>query len=139
MDFYREVMENLLAVAREARKKAYAPYSVFQVGAAVLGGSGKVYTGCNVENASYGLSICAERTAIVKAISEGERWITAIAIVADESEITRPCGACIQFVSEFSNPEQPTQIIAGAVHGVYDYHTIDQYMPMRFTLDKQQG
>lgn len=134
MDFYKQMADNLLGTARDMREHAYAPYSGFRVGAAVLGDSGKVYTGCNVENASYGLTICAERTAIVKAVSEGERWITAVAIVAGEDEIARPCGACLQVISEFSNPDQPTVIIASSVDGTYDFRTIDEYMPMRFML-----
>lgn len=139
MEFYDQVIANLLAIAGEARKNAYAPYSGFLVGAAALAQSGKVYTGCNVENASYGLTICAERTAIVKAVSERERWIKAIAIIAGETDIARPCGACLQFISEFSNPEDPTMIIASSIDGSYDVHTIDEYMPMRFVLNEPQS
>jgi cytidine deaminase len=91
--------EELIALALQAREQAYAPYSRYAVGAALLGQSGKVYTGCNVENSSYSLTICAERSAIVKAVSEGEREFRAIAIVTANSGM--PCGACRQMLAEF--------------------------------------
>ena len=96
-------MENkeLYRIAKEALKNAYAPYSKYRVGAALLGKSGKVYTGVNVENSSYGGTICAERTACVKAISEGEEEFEALAIAIDEGEAT-PCGICRQFLFEFA-------------------------------------
>ena len=94
-------MEELMKAARDARQYAYAPYSEFAVGAAVLGESGRIYTGCNIENASYGLSNCAERTAIFKAISEGERCLAALAVVADTPGPVSPCGACRQVILEF--------------------------------------
>lgn len=97
---YHELVEQ----ARLAARGAYAPYSRFPVGAAVLGGSGRVYTGCNVENASYGLSVCAERVAVWKAISEGETGIMALALYGPTSEPLVPCGACLQVMSEF-NPD----------------------------------
>lgn len=129
----------MMMAARDARDKAYAPYSQFQVGAAVLGGSGKVYIGCNVENASYGLTMCAERVAIFKAVSEGETIIKAVAIAAGESEIARPCGACLQVTSEFSDPSDPTVILASSLDGSYDIHTINDYLPMQFQMDKQSN
>lgn len=91
----------LIEAATEARKKAYAPYSKFQVGAAVLCDDGTIFTGCNVENASYGLTCCAERTAIFKAVSEGHRKFQAIAIVLDSPDPSAPCGACRQVIFEF--------------------------------------
>ena len=91
----------LIASARLARENAYAPFSGFRVGAAVRAKSGRVYNGCNVENASYGLTCCAERVAIFKAISEGERGFDAIAVVADTDTLTPPCGACRQIIWEF--------------------------------------
>ncbi|PHV71447.1 cytidine deaminase [Sporanaerobium hydrogeniformans] len=97
-------MENyhiLLDKAREAMAYAYVPYSQFKVGAAVLSKSGKIYTGCNIENASYGATNCAERTAIFKAVSEGEKEIIAIAIVSSSGAITYPCGICRQVIAEF--------------------------------------
>ena len=96
----------LLELAKEAKSKAHVPYSNFKVGAALLGKSGKVYTGCNVECSSYGISLCAERTALVKAISEGEKEFEAIAVVGgnnDELTYTTPCGACRQFLSDFGD------------------------------------
>jgi cytidine deaminase len=92
----------LIEEARKAMAKAYAPYSKFKVGAALLAKNGQIYTGCNVENAAYGADICAEMTAVVKAISEGIREFTAIAIVSDSMEPTAPCGACRQVLNEFS-------------------------------------
>lgn len=91
----------LLANAKSAMEYAYVPYSRFKVGAAILTGSGKIYTGCNIENASYGATNCAERTAIFKAVSEGETSIQAIAIVGGAGEHTYPCGICRQVISEF--------------------------------------
>ena len=92
--------EALIHQAREARKRAYAPYSNYRVGAALLGASGRIYTGCNVENAAYPECICAERVAVVKAVSEGERDFVAIAIVTRDGG--SPCGACRQVLNEFS-------------------------------------
>jgi cytidine deaminase len=91
----------LIAAAKLARENAHAPYSNFRVGAALRAKSGRIFTGCNVENASYGLTLCAERVAIFKAISEGERGFDAIAVVADTDTLTPPCGACRQIIWEF--------------------------------------
>jgi cytidine deaminase len=93
--------DKLIAAARQARENAHAPYSNFRVGAALRAQSGRIYTGCNVENASYGLTCCAERVAIFKAISEGERGFDAIAVVTDTDKLTPPCGACRQLIWEF--------------------------------------
>ena len=101
----------LLEKAYEGRENAYAPYSNFKVGAAVLAENGKIYTGCNIENASYGATNCAERTAIFKAISEGNRKIRAIAIVGADDEYTYPCGICRQVIAEFA--DKNTEIILG--------------------------
>ncbi|CAM1304292.1 Uncharacterised protein g3731 [Pycnogonum litorale] len=90
-------------LSKVARDKAYSPYSKFKVGAAVLCKDGTIITGCNVENASYGLSICAERTAIVKAVSEGKTEFTAIAVSSLLDDYIRPCGACRQFIIEFGS------------------------------------
>ena len=91
----------LIAAAKQARENAHAPFSNFRVGAAVRAKSGRIYAGCNVENASYGLTCCAERVAIFKAISEGERGFDAIAVVTDTNTLTPPCGACRQIIWEF--------------------------------------
>jgi cytidine deaminase len=93
--------KDLVAAAREAREQAYVPYSRFPVGAALVTEDGKLYTGCNIENASFGISNCAERTAIFKAVSEGHRRIRAIAVIADTEGPVSPCGACRQAMSEF--------------------------------------
>jgi cytidine deaminase len=98
-------MENnekeLIEAAQKVRERAYAPYSNFKVGAAVRTKDGKIYTGCNVESASYGLTVCAERVAIWKAVSEGEKEFTEIAVAADTHELTPPCGVCRQIIWEF--------------------------------------
>lgn len=104
----QETKEKLIDGAIEARKKSYSPYSRYPVGAAVIAGSGKMYTGCNIENSSFGLTNCAERTAIFKAVSEGEKRILAIAIAAKASA---PCGACRQVLSEFAAAEIPVILV----------------------------
>jgi cytidine deaminase len=91
----------LIAAAQQAREHAHAKFSNFKVGAGLRAASGKIYGGCNVENATYGLTICAERVAIFKAISEGERRFDAIAVVTDTDTLTPPCGACRQLIWEF--------------------------------------
>jgi cytidine deaminase len=95
-------MKKLISAARRAQRQAHAPYSKFKVGAALLTKSGKIYTGCNVENASYGLTICAERVAITKAVSEGHRQFQALAVICPSAQPT-PCGACRQFMAEFGD------------------------------------
>jgi cytidine deaminase len=91
----------LVDAAKQARENAHAPYSNFRVGAALRSTSGRIFSGCNVENASYGLTMCAERVAIFKAISEGERGFSALAVVTDADSLTPPCGACRQLIWEF--------------------------------------
>jgi cytidine deaminase len=97
-------MEELVERAKVVLNNAYAPYSKFKVAAAVRTKSGRVYTGVNIENASYGLTICAERVAVFKAVSEGDRDIEAVAVYTDTDEPTPPCGACRQVIAEF-NPD----------------------------------
>lgn len=99
-------IRQLEAAARAAARQAYAPYSKFRVGAAVLTDSGKIFSGCNVENASYGLSNCAERTAIFQAVSNGARRLRAVAIYTPTKGVTAPCGACRQVIFEFSTTAQ---------------------------------
>ena len=94
-------MDSLAAAALQARENAHAPYSKFRVGAALEDSQGRVHTGCNVENATYGLTVCAERVAVLKAISEGVRSFRRIAIAADTENLTPPCGACRQVIYEF--------------------------------------
>ncbi|HXM91011.1 MAG TPA: cytidine deaminase [Candidatus Dormibacteraeota bacterium] len=91
----------LIEAAKQARENAHAPYSNFRVGAALRSTSGRIFGGCNVENATYGLTMCAERVAIFKAVSEGERGFSAIAVVTDTEVLTPPCGACRQLIWEF--------------------------------------
>jgi cytidine deaminase len=120
--------EQLIAAAIEARQKAYAPYSGYAVGAALLTISGEVITGCNVENAAYSPCICAERTAIVKAVSEGLRDFVAIAVVTENGG--SPCGVCRQVMNEFS--PQMLVIIADAEGQVYAEEPLDKLLPMGF-------
>ncbi|MDK2798657.1 MAG: cytidine deaminase [Clostridiales bacterium] len=94
--------KKLIEIASHARINSYSPYSKFRVGAALLTKSGKVFTGCNIENATYGATCCAERTAIYKAISEGEKEFEAIAVQGDNEGFTFPCGICRQVIAEFS-------------------------------------
>ncbi len=95
-------MEELIKAAKKARLKAYAPYSDWQVGAALKSKEGKIYSGCNIENASYGLSMCAERVALFKAVSEGVTDFEALVLVSDREEPAAPCGACRQVLAEFA-------------------------------------
>lgn len=126
----------LLEKAYEGRKNAYAPYSKFKVGAAVLMENGKIYTGCNIENASYGATNCAERTAIFKAISEGNRKICAIAIVGTDDEYTYPCGICRQVIAEFA--DENTEIILGKKSLEYIVKTLAEILPGAFTKEALQ-
>lgn len=122
--------KELLAAALAARKNAYAPYSKFAVGAAVRTADGKIFTGCNVENASYGLSCCAERCAIFAAVGAGERKFTVLCVVADTKEPVSPCGACRQVMAEFNIPE----IILANTNGDVKIYTPEELLPYGFTL-----
>ncbi len=129
-------MEDIDSLARESKaamNKAYAPYSRFQVGAAVLGESGTIYQGCNVENASYGLSVCAERVAVFKAVCAGERSITAVAISCSGGKAAPPCGACRQVLAEFAPKDAPLNIYLVSDEGV-ETHTLDELLPNAFKL-----
>lgn len=125
----------LIQEAAEARKQAYTPYSHFQVGAALLGRSGKIYRGCNIENAGYTPSNCAERTAFFKAVSEGEREFEAIAIVAgregEKLVQTAPCGVCRQVMMEFCDYES-FQIILATDPESYEVFTLKEMLPLGF-------
>ncbi len=121
--------EALVALALEARKKAYAPYSHFPVGAALLAESGQVYAGCNVENASYGLSICAERVALFKAVAAGEQRFKAIAVVTET--MATPCGSCRQVLAEFGDDE--LQVIVADPEGQTEIYTLGELLPASFT------
>ena len=123
--------QNLVQEAIEARKQAYAAYSGFQVGAAIQAG-GKVYRGCNIENASYGLTNCAERTAIFKAVSEGIHKVEAIAVVADTEGPVSPCGACRQVLAEFC--DHNTKIYLANLKGDVEEWTMADLLPGAFRL-----
>jgi cytidine deaminase len=121
--------DHLIAAAKQARDNAHAPFSNFRVGAALRAKSGIVYTGCNVENATYGLTVCAERVAIFKAISEGERGFDAIAVVADTGALTPPCGACRQIIWEFCGD---VEIILANLKGQVETHRASELFPKPF-------
>ena len=115
--------ESLIEAAKRARLQSVAPFSNFLVGAAVKAGSGKVYTGCNIESASYGLTVCAERVAIWKGLSEGERQFTEIAVVADTENLTPPCGTCRQIIWEFAR--NATIVFANLNGQTEEFHIAD--------------
>ncbi|WP_305791268.1 cytidine deaminase [Tepidibacter mesophilus] len=122
--------KELLKIAEKAKENAYVPYSKFHVGAALLTKSGKVFTGCNVECASYGGTNCAERTAIFKAVSEGEREFEKIAITSDNIGETYPCGICRQVILEFG---RDIKVVLGESEGEYRELSIDELIPYGFT------
>lgn len=122
--------QELLNAALSAREHAYAPYSKFLVGAAVLAKSGKIYTGCNIENASYGLTVCAERNALFSAVGAGEREFTALCVVGDTEVPISPCGACRQVMAEFKVP----RIILANLKGDVKEYTLEELLPYGFSL-----
>ncbi len=124
----------LLAAADQARQQAHAPYSHYRVGAAVLAPDGSITTGCNVENASYGLTICAERVAIASAVAEGKTQFTALAIVAGEGATPFPCGACRQVLSEFCTSDFPIHIAQSGHLDAYETTTLGTLLPNAFGL-----
>jgi cytidine deaminase len=118
----------LLAFAREAQEKAYVPYSEFRVGAAIFAG-GQIYQGCNVENAAYGSTLCAERGAVLRAVMAGQREFDAIAVVGDSEAPTVPCGACRQVLAEF-NPEM--RVVMGGASDAVMVMTLQELLPEAF-------
>jgi cytidine deaminase len=122
-------VEQLLQHAVKARENALAPFSRFKVGAALLTSGGKLYTGCNIENATYGLTVCAERVALWKALSEGERSFTQLAVAASGEPPAAPCGACRQLLWEFCGD---LEIILGNTSGVKESHRLADLFPRPF-------
>ena len=126
-----EQRDVLVAKAREVQGKAYAPASKFLVGAALLTADGQVFVGCNVENASYGLTICAERSAICAAVAAGAREVQAVAVVTDLADPARPCGACRQVLAEFGSAMEVVLVGSGAAVVTT---TLDKLLPDPFTF-----
>lgn len=120
----------LIAIARQAGQNAYAPYSGFFVGAALMAADGSVYTGCNIENASYGATNCAERTAIFKAVSEGQREFLKIAVTAGDGSTAYPCGICLQVMNEF----MPNAEILLEINGMIQTFSLKELLPCGFRL-----
>ncbi len=127
--FMSEDLQKLVEAAINVREKAHAPFSNFKVGAAILTNSGEIFTGCNVENASYGLTMCAERVAIFKAISEGENEFEKIVVVADTDELTPPCGACRQIIWEFCGD---VEIVLTNLNGKTETIRMSELFPKAF-------
>lgn len=122
--------KDLIKLAVEAKNKSYSPYSKFRVGAAALFEHGKVYTGVNIENASYGATCCAERTAVFKAVSEGHTRLQSIAIASDDKDFIYPCGICRQVLAEFG--DNNTKIICSNLQGDFKVHTLGELLPEAF-------
>jgi cytidine deaminase len=125
--------ESLITAAKSARENAHAAYSNFRVGAGLRANSGRIFGGCNVENATYGLTVCAERVAIFKAISEGERGFDAIAVVTDTDSLTPPCGACRQLIWEFCGD---VPVILANLKGKVEVIQMKQLFPKPFDASK---
>lgn len=139
----KEMISHLIEEALEARKMAYTPYSHFQVGAALLTTDGKIYRGCNIENAAYTPTNCAERTAFFKAVSEGKREFTAIAIVGGAEDATEfdwcaPCGVCRQVMEEFCD-ESTFEIVLARSVDVYEIYTLKELFPKGFGPKNLKG
>jgi cytidine deaminase len=121
--------EKLIEIAKQAREKASAPFSNFKVGAVLVGKKDEIFTGCNIENASYGLTMCAERVAIFKAISEGAKDFQKIVVVADTDDLTPPCGACRQIIWEFCGD---VEIILANLQGKTEIFQMKELFPRAF-------
>ena len=121
--------EKLVKKALSARDSAYAPYSGFKVGAALMTSGGEIYTGCNIENASYGLTCCAERVAVFKAVSEGKKDFTAIAVACGSGDFCSPCGACRQVMAQFGDE---IRVYMCNNKGEYEVKTVADLLPDRF-------
>lgn len=125
-------IKELLDAAVKAKKNAYAPYSSFHVGSALRTKKGNIYSGCNVENSSYGVTICAERNAIFQMAGQGEREISDILVIGDTEKFLPPCGACRQVIAEFS--EEDTRVIMCNKDGEYRETTVKEILPFGFSL-----
>ncbi len=130
MNHTGKTAEELIELARQVRELAYAPYSKFKVGAVVECRDGRIFTGCNVENSSYGLTMCAERNALAKAVSEGGREFIRMAVIADAHAPVPPCGACRQVISELCGKQ--TEIVMVNLRGQIETHTVDELLPEAF-------
>jgi len=130
------VRQNLLDLARRAREQAYAPYSNFTVGAAVLTAAGQIFTGANIENSSFGATVCAERVAIFAAVAAGRRDLTALAVIADTPEPVAPCGLCRQVLAEF-NPDCP--VLLANTAGRWRLANLQELLPQAFRLPSGAG
>lgn len=122
----------LITAARSVRRRAHAPYSKFQVGAAVVDERGRIHVGCNVENASYGLTVCAERNAVAAAVAAGARAVRAVAVVTPTRPPGTPCGACRQVLAELGNAD--TRVLLASPTGAAQATTLDQLLPRSFSL-----
>lgn len=131
----KETIQKLIAAAKEEQQGAYVPYSGYAVGAALLADDGKIYTGCNIENASYTPTVCAERVAVFKAVSEGAKRVEIIAVVAGE-DMGYPCGVCRQVLREFG--EDATIVVAKDEEN-YHLHTLDELLPHSFGPENVKG
>ncbi|ORX56369.1 cytidine deaminase [Hesseltinella vesiculosa] len=132
----QEQKDKLFDYALEARDRAYCPYSKFRVGAALLAEDGTFFKGCNIENASYGGAICAERTAYCKAISEGYYKFIGLAVATDQDDFVSPCGICRQFISEFGPASLPVYLVNKSRE--YKLITLGELLPLSFALEQGQ-
>lgn len=129
--------DDLIVQAKDARRWAHAPYSNFNVGAAVLSSDGRVFTGCNIENSTYGLSMCAERVAIFKAVSGGASEILKVAVVTDHEQLAPPCGCCRQMIWEFASDQ--TEVILANLLGDVRKYLIRDLLPDAFDARYLEG
>lgn len=129
-----DLRSKLLLAAKKARRRAYAPYSEFRVGAAVLTDDNKIFSGCNIENGSFGATICAERVAVFKAVSENHPKIRAVAVVAESPDPIPPCGMCLQVLSEFG---QNAEVIMANTAGNYKISSVTKLLPKAFEFKRK--
>ncbi len=134
MNITNEIKKELIASATKSRENSYSPYSKFKVGSAVLGEDGVIYSGCNIESVSYGLTVCGERTAIFNMVSKGCKKFVALAVIAAENpEGSAPCGACRQVIAEFSKDLKTTPILVAGTNGEFLEYSAGELLPLAFT------